>query len=71
MKITQTERVLKYMQDFGSITTREAVTDLGCYRLASRIHDLKEMGHTIFKDMETGKNRYGEPTRFARYRLGK
>ena len=70
MTQTQTERVLKYMQDFGSITTKEAVNDLGCYRLASRIHDLKEMGHTIRKEMESGKNRYGEATRFARYSLG-
>lgn len=68
--MTQTERVLQYIRDFGSITTKEAVNDLGCYRLASRIHDIEnKMGMQIDRVTEKGKNRYGEPTRFTRYSL--
>ena len=39
---TQCERIVKYMQDFGTITTAEAMLELGVYRLASRINDLKK-----------------------------
>ena len=65
----QTERILKYMHDFGSITQLEAIRDLGCMRLAARIDDLKREGHVIRRDTEKSKNRYGENTRYARYRL--
>lgn len=39
--MTQTDRVLMYMRDFGSISQVEAMRDLGCMRLAARISDLK------------------------------
>ena len=65
----QTERILKYMHDFGSITQLEAMQDIGCMRLDARIADLKRDGHAIRREMETSKNRYGEETSYARYRL--
>ena len=65
----QAERVLKYMRDFGSITQLEAMKDLGCMRLGARVYDLKREGYNIRRDMETSKNRYGEDTSYARYRL--
>ena len=69
--MTQKERILKYMDDFGSITTLEAVVDLGIMRLASRIHELRQSGYNIVDKFETGKNRYGEPTAYKRYWLKK
>lgn len=66
---TQCTRVLKYMDDFGSINPQQAMADLGIMRLASRISDLKKEGHKIRRRMVTGKNRYGETTRFAEYSL--
>ncbi len=69
MKTTQCQRVVQYMQDFGSIAQKEAIEDLGVYRLASRITDLRKKGYHINVKMESGKNRYGEPTRYARYSL--
>lgn len=65
----QCERILKYLSDFGSITSAEAMTDLGVMRLASRINDLRKEGYPIVREMEHGKNRYGEKTSYARYRL--
>ena len=65
----QAERVLKYMRDFGSITQLEAIRDISCMRLGARIFDLKREGYAINKEMETSKNRYGEDTSYARYRL--
>ena len=67
--MTQNERVLKYMDTFGSITQREALNVLGVARLASRVNDLRKAGHPIVSEVETGKNKFGEPTRWARYRM--
>ena len=65
----QAERVLKYMRDFGSITQLEAIRDICWVRLVARIFDLKREGYAIKKEMEASKNRYGEDTSYARYRL--
>ena len=70
-KTTQCDRIVKYMQDFGSITQLDAIKDLGVMRLASRISDLRNMGIAITKEMEPAKHRYGEKTSYARYRLEK
>ena len=64
----QCERILKYMDDFGSISNSQAVIDLGVGRLASRIHDLRRMGIEIESETVTGKNRYGEVTHYTVYR---
>lgn len=66
----QIERILQYMDDFGSISTMQAFSDLGITRLASRIHDLRSMGIEIADETMTGKNRYGETTHFKVYRRG-
>ena len=68
-RIRQVDRVYKYMKDFGSISPLEAMRDLGVMRLAARISDLKDDKVPIIKEMEWGKNRYGEPIHYARYRL--
>lgn len=68
--MTQCERVLKYIDDFGSITQFEAMADLGIMRLASRVSDLKKAGYPLNVTMVSGKNRYGEPTHYARYTMG-
>lgn len=67
--LPQCERILKYMRKHGSISTYEAMTRLGIYRLASRINDLKRRGYIIEGKMESGKNRFGENTSFKVYRL--
>lgn len=66
----QTERVLKYMEDFGSISAAEAMNDLGVMRLASRIHDLTRSGVPIAKQMVASRNRYGETVHYMRYSKG-
>ena len=66
-KVTQCRRILAYMEDFGSITQIQAMNDLGCMRLASRISDLKRMGIPVRKRRVSSKNRYGEKVSFAEY----
>lgn len=41
-KIKQTRRIVKYIDDFGSITTLEAMRDLGVTNLHARLYDLKK-----------------------------
>ena len=69
-KPTQNQRIIAYINEFGSITWIEAARDLGIARLASRISDLKKRGYPIVSRFETVKNRYGEKCHVKRYRLG-
>ena len=69
MKTTQCVKVLEYMKTFGSITQLEALRDIGCMRLASRINDLRAQGIAIGARMKTGKKRDGGKTTFAEYYL--
>jgi hypothetical protein len=67
----QNDRIIDYMERFGSITQIEALRDLGVLRLASRISDLRSLGVPIESEMVEVKNRYGEKCHIKRYRLGK
>ena len=64
---TQKERIVRYIRDFGSITTKDAFNDLGIARLSARIFELKEDGYAFEETWETGKNRYGEAVSFKRF----
>lgn len=67
--MTQTDRVLDYLRQFGSITALEALRDLGIMHLSSRITELRRMGYPVERDMIEVKNRFGEKTRVARYKV--
>lgn len=67
--MTQVEKILRHLDEYGSITAAEAMNEYGIYRLASRIRDIKRAGYSIDKVTETSRNRYGEPVRFARYMI--
>ena len=69
MKSTQCDKVLEYMKTYGSITQLEALRDIGCMRLASRISDLRQQGIAIGRRIKTGKNRNGDAIYFAEYYL--
>jgi hypothetical protein len=72
VKTTQCDRILQYIEDFGSITQLQAIADLGCMRLASRVSDIKyKMGIPIRTRWVSGKNRYGEKTHYAEYYIEK
>jgi len=45
--MTQTQEVLIYLERHGSITPLDALREIGCFRLAARIHDLESQGHYI------------------------
>lgn len=65
--MTQKERILKYIQDFGYITSWQAYQDLGIMQLGARIDGLQKDGYKFKKEPDYKKNRYGEPVRFIKY----
>ena len=68
--MAQNDRIIDYLTKNGSITQAEAMEKLGCFRLASRINEIRSRGVDIRKIMEEGTNRFGEPVRYARYFMG-
>lgn len=68
-KLTQCDKILRHLKDFGTIDPMTALSEYGIMRLASRVTDLKKRGLFITKEMKKGLNRYGEVVRYAEYRL--
>ena len=67
--MTQNDMILNYLRRHKSISQREAINDLGVFRLASRIFELKKAGICINTAYETVMIRNGEKTQIARYFL--
>lgn len=66
-KKTQTNRVQQYIENFGSITSLEAIRDLGVTRLSAVVFKLKKAGLQVEGVTEHAFNRFGEKTAFKRY----
>ena len=45
--MTQHDKILKHMHKAGSISVREAMNDYSIHKLATRISELKALGHKI------------------------
>lgn len=65
--MTQVERVVDYINRFGSISGREAFLDLGIMHLPARIYELAQAGYPIERKFETVQNRYGDQVSYVRY----
>lgn len=66
-KINQTQRIIDYINKYGSITSWQAYNDLGVMELHARINQLKKQGYEFETRWETKKNRFGENVSFKRY----
>ena len=69
MKITQKDRILEYIRNFGSISSFEAYANLGIPQLGARIDQLKKEGYEFKTEWESNTNRFGEKTDYKRYYL--
>jgi hypothetical protein len=66
--MNQRQRILAYIDQFGSISPFEAFKDLGITKLASRVSELiYQDGISIRKEYEQTMNRYGERVHYMRY----
>ena len=69
---THKRLIREHLLNGGTITALEALREYGCYRLSSRISDLRQEGMQIKKTMEESICKAtGKPVRFARYSLEK
>lgn len=66
-KSTQCDKIIHYMETYGSITPLDALREYGVMRLASRINNLKNRGYNIETVIEKSTNRDGDTVRYARY----
>jgi hypothetical protein len=69
--VNQIDTVLNHLTTRGPLSAKEAMEFYGIMRLGARIYDLKCAGFAIKKEMVGGKNRYGDPVRYAKYSLQK
>jgi len=65
---TQSQELLQYLQEHGSIQPMQALSELGIYRLAARIYDLEQQGHVIPRSMVSGIARNGRKYSVCEYR---
>ena len=66
--MTQHNLITAHIDTFGSITPFEAFSEYGITKLATRVSELRRDGEQIVGEMQEGKNRFGQPIRFMRYR---
>jgi len=67
--MSQNDRILDHLNTVGPIRPMTAWNDLGIYRLASRINDLRKAGHKIKTKKVEVVNRWGEAAHIAEYSL--
>lgn len=68
--MSQCEKIAEYLKSGKTINPMIALKKFHCFRLASRISDLKARGMDIRREMVDDTNSEGEPVRYAVYWLG-
>lgn len=66
---SQCASILSWLRAGKPLTPLIALDQFGCFRLAARINNLRDAGHTISSTMITVTNRDGSKSRVAEYRL--
>ena len=68
-KETHTSRLLNYLRTHSTITSLEAIRDLGNTRLSASIFNLKEEGYYFETKTVEVPNRFGSTTKVSEYKL--
>lgn len=63
--MSQRQDILRHLAKGRTITPLEALSRFGCFRLAARIAEIREQGHSVTRD--TVRTKGG--ARVARYRI--
>ena len=67
-KVTQQKKILAYCEQHGSITIREAFTELNINSPSKRISEIRNSGNFIVNDVAESKtDEDGNITRWKRY----
>ena len=65
--MTQADRLLAYLKKNRVVEPMSAWQELGIYRLAARVYELRQAGHNIVKNTKSVTNRFGEKCNIAVY----
>lgn len=65
----QVDRAIAYMREHGSLTSLEALTELGILSFPKRVCEMKQQGFYITSKWENGISKYGNKFRVKRYYL--
>jgi hypothetical protein len=66
-KMTQKEMILRHLQDYGNITTWEAIKEYGVTRISAVVFNLKKDGCNFDEEWVHTTNRYERPVSFKKY----
>lgn len=66
---TAEQRVVDFIAENGSITSLQAIEEIGETRISARIFELKEKGIPVTDEWLTVKNRFGENRRIKVYTI--
>lgn len=70
--MTQEQMIERHLRDFGGITSWEAFKEYGITRLSAIIYTFRhDKSIDIDDEWVYRKNRYGEKTKFKKYKLAK
>ena len=69
MTKTAKDRVLEHLEEHGTITSWEAISNYGITRLSEYIRQLRSDGYLIESVPTKSINRYGEISNYATYTL--
>ena len=64
-------RIWKHLEEYGNITSWEAIKEYGCTRLSQYILLLRKRGLNVTDIWEHTQNRYGQPVKYKKYILEK
>lgn len=64
---TQKQRLMEFFKSGKKITSLDALSQLGIYRLSARMSELENVGIPISRERIQITNRYGQEVRIKRY----
>lgn len=68
---TQCGRLMNYIEKHGSISTMQAIIELGIVNPSARVRELRAAGVKVITTMTESRNRFDEPVRYAVYTIKK
>ncbi len=68
-RLSQKDRVLAHLWDYGEITSWEAIKEYGITRISAVIFNLRKEGWNIENEWEHTTNRYGDAVKYVIYKL--
>lgn len=66
---TQCDRLVNYIEKHGSVSTMQAIIELGIVNPSARVRELRAAGLNIITTITESRNRFNEPVRYAVYTI--